>query len=125
MENLRADNEDLSQQQIWSMIRYLDPELRCRAKKRPVLIPVVTFLVFWAIFFVAMYGISIRAGCAMPRLQLNEKVKPWRIVPEIYRFTHAKGFSGMGRNRKVFSAYLKTRQELERKAKRTNQSFPV
>ena len=62
MRYLARESGRFSDQQVWSAIRYLDPERNCQNASRPVLVPVIVFLTFWLIFLAAMYVLSVRVS---------------------------------------------------------------
>ena len=60
--HLAKENDEFSDQHVWSTIRYLDPERNCQNAGRPVLVPVIVFLTFWIIFLAAMYSLTVRVS---------------------------------------------------------------
>ena len=83
MRSPRHDDEELSDQHVRSAIRYLDPKRNCQNAGRPVLVPVVVFLVFWMIFLLAMYDLTVRVSRsgAAPTFFLREPIISWLQQP--------------------------------------------
>ena len=62
MRHLTEENDGFSDHEVWSTIRYLDPERYCQGADRPVLVPVIVFVTFWVIFLAAMYCLTVRVS---------------------------------------------------------------
>jgi hypothetical protein len=57
--SLLADDDEISDQHIWTAIRYLDPARDSQNNGRPVIVPVIAVLLTWIVVLAVLLNIDI------------------------------------------------------------------